>query len=920
MSAPPYDFSRIEAEWQERWAAAGAYRVTEDPDKPKCYVLDMFPYPSGAGLHVGHPMGYIATDVYSRFKRQTGHAVLHPMGFDAFGLPAEQYAIETGQHPAVTTERNIATFIGQLKRIGFDYDWDRSVTTCDPGYYRWTQWIFSRLYEAWFDPGAGAARPIGELEERFARQGGPGFTHLEWRAMDRAAREAVLMDYRLAYLSHADVNWCPALGTVLANDEVKDGLSERGGHPVVRKRMRQWFLRITAYAERLLRGLDELDWTNALKEQQRNWIGRSEGARITFRTAGGDHGIEVFTTRPDTLFGATFMVLAPEHELVEALTTPTQRAEVDAYREYVQRRSERERLADTKTVSGAFTGAYAVHPVTGGEIPIWTAEYVLAGYGTGAIMAVPSDDERDHAFATHFGLPIVDVVDRSEGGTIDPESVPRGSKEHGLLQHSGFLDGLRVPEAIQAMLAYLEREGLGQREVNYRLRDAGFSRQRYWGEPFPVVYRDGVPELLPDAELPLELPEVASYQPTGDGRSPVAAAMDWVHLPDGAVRETDTMPGYAGSSWYWLRYMDPGNAEAFVSPERERYWGQVDLYVGGTEHAVGHLMYSRFVNHVLHDLGHVSRAEPFRKLVNQGMIQGRSSLVYRVNGTNTFVSQGRRGEHETTALHVDIRLVDNDVLDLDGFRAWREEYRDAEFLLEEGPQGPVYRCGSEVEKMSKRWYNVVNPDDVCDQYGTDTLRLYELFLGPFDQPKPWDTRGIDGAHRFLRKLWRLVTEGPVDEAAPSPEALKALHKAIDKVRGDIERLAFNTAISAMMTALNELTALGARQRGILEPLVVLLSPFAPHVGEELWRHLGHDDLVVLAAYPEADPALLVEDTHEYPVSVNGKVRDKVALPLSLDPAGVEAAVLGRPTVQKWLDGKAPRKVIVVPGRIVNVVV
>ncbi len=923
-TAPAYDFTTLEAHWQKRWADEEAYRVTEDPDKPKCYVLDMFPYPSGAGLHVGHPMGYIATDVYSRFKRHTGHAVLHPMGFDAFGLPAEQYAIETGHHPAVTTARNIETFIAQLRRIGFDYDWSRSVKTCDPGYYRWTQWIFSRLFEHWFDPGQQKARPITELEAHFAENGGPGFTNLEWQAMDHPAQQAVLMDYRLAYVSHADVNWCPALGTVLANDEVKDGLSERGGHPVVRKRMRQWFLRITAYAERLLTSLEDLDWTHALKEQQRNWIGRSEGARCTFHTVDadgvGEHPIEVFTTRPDTMFGATFMVLAPEHELVERITTAGQKEAVDAYREQAARRSERERMADAKSISGCFTGAHARNPVTGQDIPIWIAEYVLAGYGTGAIMAVPSDDDRDHAFALHFDLPIIEVVDRSENGTIDPQSVERGDKSKGILQHSGFLNGKRIPEAIEAMLAHLEKEGIGKREINYRLRDAGFSRQRYWGEPFPIVYRDGVAELLPDEALPLELPEVDSYQPTGDGRSPVAAALDWVNLPDGSTRETDTMPGYAGSSWYWLRYMDPGNAEAFVAPARERYWGQVDLYVGGTEHAVGHLMYSRFTNHVLYDMGYVSQPEPFRKLVNQGMIQGRSSLVYRINGTNTFVSHGLRKDHDTTTLHVDIKLVENDVLDVEAFCAWREEYRDAEFLLETVDGQEVYRCGHEVEKMSKRWYNVVNPDDVCAEYGADTLRLYELFLGPFDQPKPWDTRGIDGAHRFLKKLWRFVLDGPPAEGEASPEALKVLHGMIEKVRSDIERMAFNTAIAAMMSALNELAKMEARQREVLEAFVVLVAPFAPHLAEACWEGLGKEGFVVHAAYPEADPQYLVEDSFEYPISVNGKLRDKLELPLSLDRAAVEKAALERPAVQKWLDGKPPKKVIVVPGKIVNVVV
>jgi len=909
-----YDFSAIEKKWQDWWEQEGVYRVTEDPSKPKCYVLDMFPYPSGAGLHVGHPLGYIATDIYSRYKRHTGHCVLHPMGFDAFGLPAEQYAIETGQHPARTTADNIATFTQQLRRIGFDYDWTRKVTTADPSYYRWTQWIFSQLYSHWFDRESARAQPIDSLVARFQTKGHAGVTPETWSGMSHAEREQTLMGYRLAYLDYADVNWCEALGTVLANDEVKDGLSERGGHPVVRKRMRQWFLRITAYADRLLEGLEGLDWSAALKEMQRNWIGKSEGASCVFRTQSGEE-VEIFTTRPDTLFGATFLVLAPEHPLVTTLTTPGQQQAVAEYLQYTASRSERERMADTKSITGVFSGSYAEHPFSGLWIPIWIAEYVLAGYGTGAIMAVPSDDNRDYAFAQHFNLPIVEVIDRSGHPKAERED-----KSVGVLMNSGFLDGMRIPEAIQAAIIELEKRGIGERRINYRLRDAGFSRQRYWGEPFPIVYRQGIPELLPSSELPVLLPEVSSYRPTGDGHSPIASARDWVQVGSDLERETDTMPGYAGSSWYWLRYMDPTNTEVLVDPAREQYWGQVDLYVGGAEHAVGHLLYSRFWNQFLFDLGLVSQPEPFRKMVNQGMIQGRSSLVYRVEGSNTFVSAGLKDQYQTTALHVDIHLVVDDCLNLEGFKAWREEYREAAFILEDG----IYRCGAEVEKMSKRWYNVVNPDEVCDRYGADTLRIYEMFLGPLDQAKPWDTRGIDGSFRFLKKVWRLFyprdNQEPISDDAPSPEALKVLHRTIAKVQADIERLAFNTAVSALMVAVNDLGSLKCRNRGILEPLLVLLSPFAPHIGEELWHGLGHRSSIIHQPFPRAEDRYLTESTFEYPISVNGKLRDKVSLPVDLDEKQIEETVLQRELVQKWLEGKAPKKVIVVRGKIVNVVV
>lgn len=908
-----YDFRKIEAHWQQWWEEKQVYKSEQDSSKPKAYILDMFPYPSGAGLHVGHPLGYIATDIYSRYKRHKGYNVLHPMGFDAFGLPAEQYAIETGQHPAITTENNIATFIGQLKRLGFDYDWNRQVKSCDPKYYRWTQWIFGLLFQHYFDETAQKAKPISELEQRFASEGGPVFSAEQWAQMSEKAQQQILMNYRLAYLDYADVNWCPALGTVLANDEVKDGLSERGGHPVIRKRMRQWFLRITAYAERLLAGFEQIDWPSSMEDMQRNWIGRSEGASCKFSIDGIDEQIEIFTTRPDTMFGATFMVLAPEHELIEKLITADQEKEVRDYLDYVSRRSDLERQSE-KTISGVFTGSYAINPLNNKKVPIWTAEYVLAGYGTGAIMAVPSDDERDFNFATKFGLEIIPVVDQSAHPGAE-----RGDKV-GVMINSGFMDGMQVLDAISSCIDHLEEKGLGERKVNYRLRDAGYSRQRYWGEPFPIIYKDEMPYLLPEEELPVELPEVESYQPTGDGRSPIAGAEEWLNYSEGIERETDTMPGYAGSSWYWLRYMDPNNSDRFVDPEKEAYWGQVDLYIGGPEHAVGHLMYSRLWNNFLFDLGLVSQAEPFGKLVNQGMIQGRSSLVYRINGTNKFVSAGLRKEHDCTELHVDIKLVKDDVLDTDAFKAWREDYQDAEFILEDG----LYRCGSRVEKMSKRWFNVVNPDDVCDQYGADTLRLYEMFLGPLEQGKPWDTSGIDGAHRFLWKIWKLVYDKDgkvqVTNDAPGQDALKVLHKAIKKVSGDIERLSFNTAVSALMVAVNDLNPLKARNREIVEPLLKLLSPFAPHLCEELWHALGHESAIVLEAYPEADEQYLKENEFEYPVSVNGKLRDKVKLSLELSKDEVTAAVLARDSIQKWTEGKEPRKVIVVPGRIVNVVV
>lgn len=917
-----YDFREIEARWQEYWKAKQTYRVTEDDNRQKFYVLDMFPYPSGAGLHVGHPLGYIASDIFSRYKRLKGFNVLHPMGYDAFGLPAEQYAIQTGQHPAKTTEENILRYRGQLDRLGFSFDWSREIMTCDPSYYKWTQWIFLQLFDSWYNMDADRAEPIETLIGKFSTGGTSEvnaataselkFSAEAWNSYEEVDRQSILIDYRLAYLSETVVNWCPELGTVLANEEVKDGLSERGGYPVERKLMQQWSLRITAYADRLLNGLDGIDWPDAIKEAQRNWIGRSEGVMLRFSLKDSGGSIEVFTTRPDTIFGATFMVLAPEHELVEQITTSGQKKEVDGYREYVKSRSERERMAETRNITGAFTGSYVLHPFTGKNIPVWISEYVLAGYGTGAVMAVPAHDSRDHAFAKHFGLEIKEVV---SGGDVQQEAYDART---GMLVNSDFLDGLQVPEAITRACDVIEEGGLGTRKVNYRLRDAVFGRQRYWGEPIPVYFRDGMPYRIPDEELPLRLPEVDKFLPTESGEPPLARARDWKY--DGKHHyEHTTMPGWAGSSWYYLRYMDPKNSEQFVSPGSLKYWKEVDLYIGGSEHATGHLLYVRFWTKFLHDRGYIGINEPARKLINQGMIQGTSCFVYRDAETGKFISYGLKHTYQTTPIHVDVNLVRNDILDIEGFRKWRDEYSDAEFILEDGN----YVVGTEVEKMSKSKWNVVSPDDIVEQYGADCLRLYEMFLGPLEQSKPWNTNGITGVSGFLRKFWKMFHQGNtfhLDGADPAPEELKVLHRTIKKVGEDIERFSFNTTVSTFMICVNELSDLKCNKRKILEPLIILLSPYAPHICEELWNKAGHETSVTMATFPIFDESYLVEDTFEYPVSFNGKTRFKVTLELSLDKEAVAEKVVGLPDAQKWLEGKAPRKVIVVPGRIVNIVV
>lgn len=916
-----YDFRAIEQKWQRRWAERKTYKVEVDKNRPKYYVLDMFPYPSGAGLHVGHPLGYIASDIYSRYKRLKGFNVLHPMGYDAFGLPAEQYAIQTGQHPAVTTEKNINRYREQLDKIGFSFDWNREVRTCDPKYYKWTQWAFLKMFDSYYNNFCQKARPIAELVAAFDQNGTQGvdaacthelsFTAEEWKAMSEAEKEATLQNYRLAFRADTLVNWCPGLGTVLANDEVKDGLSVRGGFPVEQKQMKQWQLRVTAYAQRMLDGLEQLEWSESLKEIQRNWIGRSVGAQLFFGLKGTEEKLEVFTTRPDTIFGVTFMVLAPEHELVEQLTTPEYKEAVEAYLAETKKRSERERMADTKRVSGQFTGGYAINPFNGKEIPIYISDYVLAGYGTGAIMAVPAHDSRDYAFARHFGLPLIPVV---EGGDLEKESY---DAKEGRLINSEFLNGLDVKEAIVTMFDEIEKRGFGKKKINYRLRDAIFSRQRYWGEPFPIYYKDNVAYPLPEDKLPLELPPIENFGPTADGEPPLAHAVNW-QTEEGYPLELSTMPGFAGSSAYYLRYMDPHNDDALVSREADEYWRNVDLYVGGIEHATGHLMYSRFWNMFLYDLGNVCESEPFKKLVNQGMIQGRSNFVYRVVGTNKFVSLGLKKQYETQEIHVDVNIVRNDLLDLDAFRAWRPEFADAEFILEDGK----YVCGWAIEKMSKSMFNVVNPDNIVEDYGADTLRMYEMFLGPLEQSKPWDTNGIDGVHKFLRRFWRLFYnrdgEYVVSDEAPMAAELKSLHKTIKKVGEDIENFSFNTSISAFMICLNELG--GCNKRAILEPLVVLIAPFAPHIAEELWESLGHTTSVCDASFPEYDEKYLVEDSIEYPISFNGKMRYKKVLPAGLTPKQVEEAVVSDPAAAKYLDGKTPKKVIVVPGKIVNVVI
>ena len=924
-----YNFRAIEARWQEYWRAQDVYRVTEDSSHPPFYVLDMFPYPSGAGLHVGHPLGYIASDIFARYKRLRGFNVLHPMGYDAFGLPAEQYAIQTGQHPEVTTTENIRRYREQLDQIGFSFDWSREVRTSDPEYYKWTQWVFIQLFHSYYNNVAGKAAPISELVAHFEAEGTKGldvaqsesltFTAEEWRSWDQKKQMQTLMNYRLAYLGETMVNWCAALGTVLANDEVHDGVSERGGHPVEQKKMQQWCLRVSAYAGRLLDSLNELEWSESLKESQRNWIGKSEGAEVRFPLAQGNgKELTIFTTRVDTIYGVTFMVLAPESDYIATVTTAEQKAAVEEYLAATRRRTERDRLSDRR-VSGVFSGSYATNPLTGQAIPIWISDYVLAGYGTGAVMAVPAHDSRDFAFARHFDLPIIQVVVPEGEEATDPATWDESKdSKSGTLINSGIITGLSVTDAIAKMKAYIATESLGQVKTNYRLRDAIFSRQRYWGEPFPIYYdADGTAHTISEEELPLRLPEVDKFLPTSDGQPPLGRAKEW-HTAEGFPFELSTMPGFAGSSAYYLRYMDPHNDKALVGREKNAYWRHVDLYVGGAEHATGHLIYSRFWNKFVYDLGLVVEDEPFRKLVNQGMIQGRSNFVYRIKDTNTFVSLGLKDQYDTTPIHVDVNIVSNDQLDLDAFRAWRPEYATADFILEEGK----YICGWAVEKMSKSMYNVVNPDMIVERYGADTLRLYEMFLGPLEQSKPWDTNGIDGVHRFLRKLWGLYysAEGlRVTDAPASKDELKSLHKLIRKVTQDVEQFSFNTSVAAFMICINELQGLKTASREILQPLLILLAPFAPHIAEELWHALGEETTIVAATWPEYNEQLLVEDNVKYPVSFNGKTRFTMEFSREASQDAIREAVLSAEEAQKWLEGKTPKKVIIVPGRIINIV-
>ena len=920
-----YNFKEVEKKWQSYWQENKTYRVEVDPSKPKYYVLDMFPYPSGAGLHVGHPLGYIASDIYSRYKHLKGFNVLHPMGYDAYGLPAEQYAIQTGQHPAITTEKNIRRYREQMDKIGFSFDWDREIRTCDPKYYKWTQWTFIQMFNSFYCYDEQKALPITELVKAFETVGTQGlnvacgeelnFTAEEWKNKSTKEQQEILLNYRLAYLADTMVNWCPQLGTVLANDEVKEGLSIRGGYPVVQKKMRQWSLRVSAYAQRLLDGLENLDWSDSLKDIQRNWIGRSQGADVKFDVKDSDLKLEIFTTRPDTIFGVSFMVLAPESDYVKPLTTPEQANAVAEYLDYVSKRTERERQTDVKKVTGVFTGSYAINPFTNEAIPIWISEYVLSGYGTGAIMAVPGHDSRDYAFAKHFNLPIIPVIDDGEGHDMSEGSY---DAKVGKMINSGIINGMEVKDAIAYIAGEVEKRGIGKSKINYRLRDAIFSRQSYWGEPFPVYYKDDLPYMLDESKLPLELPEVDKYLPTESGEPPLGRAKNW-KTEDGYPLELNTMPGFAGSSAYFLRYMDPHNNNALVDHEICNYWRNVDLYLGGSEHATGHLIYARFWNMFLYDIGVACEEEPFKKLINQGMIQGRSNFVYRIQGTNTFVSAGLKDQYKTTEIHVDVNIVKNDVLDLNAFRAWMPEYANAEFVLENGK----YICGWAIEKMSKSMFNVVNPDTIIEEYGADTLRLYEMFLGPLEFSKPWDTQGIDGVYKFLRKFWRLFQVGEnfsVSDEAPSKEELKVLHKTIKKVEYDIENFSFNTSIPAFMICTNELTALKCNKRAILEPLVIAIAPFAPHMAEELWSLLGHIQSITKESFPKWEERFLVEDAFEYPVSFNGKVRFKLSMPLTATNADIEAAVKAAPESTKWMEGKEIKKMIIVPKKIVNVVI
>lgn len=917
-----YNFTEIEKKWQAIWRAQQTFKAHDHSDKPKYYVLDMFPYPSGAGLHVGHPLGYIATDIMARYKRHRGYNVLHPMGYDSFGLPAEQYAIQTGQHPAITTEQNIARYREQLDKIGFSFDWSRELRTSDPAYYKWTQWIFIQLFNSWYNKKSNKAEDIASLISEFEKGGNAAidavcdddtaaFSAKDWSNFSEAERANQLMKYRIAYLGEAYVNWCPALGTVLANDEVKDGVSERGGHPVERKLMKQWSMRITAYAQRLLDGLDTIDWPESLKESQRYWIGKSEGSSLHFQIENSGKQIEVFTTRPDTIFGVSFVTLAPEHDLVAELTTATQKAEVEAYVSKAKNRSERERQADVTTVSGVFTGSYVLHPFTGKQIPIWIGDYVLAGYGTGAVMAVPGHDSRDYAFAKHFNLPILEVV---VGGDLSKESY---DAKEGKLINSEFLNGLNVKEALKKATSEIEKRNLGKGRTNYRLRDAVFGRQRYWGEPIPIYYKDGIAHALPENELPLVLPEVDKFLPTEEGEPPLARAKDWKYKGQYEYEST-TMPGWAGSSWYYLRYMDATNNTAFADAKTLAYWKNVDLYVGGSEHATGHLLYVRFWTKFLNDRGFIAIDEPAQKLINQGMIQGTSAMVYRVNGEDKIVSAGLKNNYNTTAIHVDVNFVDNNVVNIEALRNWRDDFKATEFVLE----GDKLMAGSAVEKMSKRWYNVVTPDSICERFGADTLRLYEMFLGPLEQSKPWNTNGITGVSGFLKKLWRLFygKDGfAISEETPSKAELKTLHKTIKKINEDLERFSFNTSVSNFMICVNELGEQKCNKRAILEPLLVLLSPYAPHITEELWQQCGHAESIAFAPFPELNETYLVEDNFNYPISVNGKMKFQIELPATLSAADIEKEVLSRDEVVKLLNGAQPKKVIVVPKKIVNIV-
>lgn len=926
------EIRRIEDKWRKEWSERGVYKVVES-EKPKYYVLDMFPYPSGAGLHVGHPLGYIASDIVARFKRLKGYNVLHPMGFDAFGLPAEQYAIEHGIHPAKSTEQNIKNFIRQLEKIGFCYDWSRQVRTCDPSYYKWTQWIFLQIFDSWFDRRKGKAERIESLVAIFRREGNknhpfpnikyqlPGsgartFTSAEWDSFDEKFRQEILMQYRLAYLAYTDVNWCEALGTVLANDEVINGVSYRGGFPVVKRQMRQWSLRITEYAERLLKGLEEIDFSESMKDIQRNWIGKSTGAKITFPVKSERATVKemvVFTTRPDTIFGVDFMVVAPEHEMVKEITSQAQQGEVEKYLKYVESRSEIDRMAEVKKITGAFTGAYAVNPFNGREIPIWISEYVLAGYGTGAIMGVPCGDERDHKFAKHFSLPITNIIGPYYNGQ---EANPTYDAT---LENSDFLNGMTMRDAMKVVIEKLEELGIGERQVNYKMRDAGWSRQRYWGEPFPVIYRDDIPYPMNESDLPLELPDLHDFRPSGTGEGPLANLPEWVRISDRERRDTNTMPTHAGAAWYFLRFMDPHNSEEFASRKALDYWGQVDVYIGGSEHAVAHLLYSRLWVKILHDLGYLGFDEPFKKLINQGKITGDSRLVYRIRGTNKFVSAGLKDKYETDPLHVDITLVNGLELNREAFMQWKPDFATAEFILEDGK----YICGAAIEKMSKSYFNVVNPDDIVDTYGADTLRMYEMFLGPLEASKPWNTNGIDGVFKFLRKFWNLFHDEKgrfyVSDEAPGRDELQVLHKTLKKIEHDVETFSFNTSVSEFMICANELTALKTNKRAILEPLVIALAPFAPHIAEELWEKLGHNQTIFDSTFPQYNEEYLKRDSFEYPISINGKVRAKMEFALDMPKEDIEKVVVASDIVRKWSEGKSPKKVIVVQGRIVNVV-